>query len=109
MPPNGNTKRAEPKPAQPMQIREINASEMPTNGVKWWPLFLDLKLRLEQTPASKALAVSFAHGDSISGVKSSLARLFKHQCGENAVIIATGVDRDGAPTLYVRRGPNWGK
>ncbi len=110
MPPNGNTKRAEPDARPWGKIREILADEVPPErGGKWWALYWDLKLRLEETPDNLALAVPFPNGEGIQGARTALGHLFNSRLGKGAVIIVAGADRDNVPTIFVRRGPNWGK
>jgi hypothetical protein len=95
------------------QIREVRAHEVPperhgNSPGKYWQLYLDVSLRLEQTNGSAALAIPFGTRRAAGSACSALARYFKRR-GEDVARLTTGVDHEGTPTLYVQRGENWSK
>lgn len=115
MPPNGNAKHAvvdvEPDGRPWGQIREILTADVEAAGGKWWPLYKDIRLRLDETPEQFSLVVPFVNGDSVSSAARSLRKMFSVRLGSKAVVVTEGVDPkdEVTPCLFARRGPNWGK
>jgi len=95
------------------QPLEVPALEFPETNVMMkdnphFALLVDVYLRLEQTPRSKAIAVPFDTDRDARRAVASLIRLAKSRVGEGHIEFRRAV-RDGVPVVYVRRGPNWGK
>jgi hypothetical protein len=90
-------------------ITEVRAEEMPSrNGrtSKWEHLATELLLRLEQTPASKALRVEFVNKDELRKGRASLQKWFR----KYGVSVVTGqLVENGSAVLFVKRGPNYQK
>ena len=89
------------------QIVEVTVKDLPikrTEGT-WESLFVDLALRLEKTPAHKALAVPFESFAHVKRAVVALRKRFLDQYGKKSVIMNTQKE---PPMLYVRRGEKWG-
>jgi hypothetical protein len=90
-------------------ITEVGAEEMPSrNGrtSKWQQLATELTLRLEQTPASKALRIEFVNKDELRKGRASLQKWFR----KYGVSVVTGqLVENGTAVLYVQRGPDYKK
>ncbi len=93
----------DPGYSAPIEIDAASISILRRGG-RWTQLYIDLPLRLEQTPASKALVLRFA---SYALVKSAKAAIYKRSLNDHGGHFITLVVRKEPPTLYVRRGPNW--
>lgn len=91
------------------KITEVDARLMPPAGnAKWWPLFREIMLRLEQTPDSSALRVVLSNGDSAAGAVKGLSRYSKERNGDGHLCLSWVLE-DGREVLYARRGPKWSK
>ena len=71
---------------------------------KWEPLYQDALLRLEQTPASKAVVYPFEDDHTAECAYDGVVNRFRKRYGQHFII--AGV-RKNPPRLFVRRGPNW--
>lgn len=91
----------------PWAIQEIDAAMMPPDngGGKWWPLFREVALRLEQTPDNYALKIRLQDGGAASA-KIALTRYANDRLGEGAIIL-TYERADDGDYVYARRGPNY--
>ena len=90
-------------------ITEVRAEEMPSrNGrtSKWEHLATELLLRLEQTPASKALRVEFVNKDELRRGSFSLRKRFKMR---GVSVVTRQYVENGTAVLYVQRGPDYKK
>lgn len=91
-------------------IKEIPASEMDAmhkGRYVWLALWQEILLRLEKTPASKALEIPF--NDDKTAQRASQAFYNAAKSHQLDVIIRTRKDGNGGRIIYVRRGPTWGK
>lgn len=87
----------------PPAIREIDAQDIPPlYSRRWKALARELLLRLEKTPADKALEVPLESPEVVERAYKSLYAYFKLCKGLKAVKIAC---RGNA--IYVQRGKNW--
>ncbi len=94
------------------QPQEISAMEWPSRGRRYGlgvELLVDLALRLEQTPRTKAIAVPFDTLQEAQRMRDCLYKRSYVKFGRGYISFATGHRTDGTPALFVRRGPNWGK
>lgn len=91
--------------------REIPADAIPQkfSTSPFEELFIDVCLRLEKTNGSSALAYPFDSTESASSASRSLGKIFSRRMGKGSVELVRGVDEEGIPTLFVRRGENWTK
>jgi len=90
-------------------ITEVRAEEMPSrNGrtSKWEHLATELLLRLEQTPASKALRVEFVNKDELRRGSFSLRKWFQKY---DVSVTTRKLVENGTAVLYVQRGPDYKK
>lgn len=92
-------------------IKEISASHMEeltqVKRTQWAELWDDIRLRLEQTPPSKALEIAFP--DESAGFRATQA-LRRSALREGVdIILRTRKDGNGGRIVYVRRGPTWSK
>jgi hypothetical protein len=90
-------------------ITEVRAEEMPSrNGrtSKWEHLATELLLRLEQTPASKALRVEFVNKDELRRGSLSLRKWFQKY---GVSVTTRRVVKNGSAVLYIQRGPDYKK
>ncbi len=99
---------ASPKPRdngrQPWgQPYEVAATDFEPPS-KWEPLYEDALLRLEQTPASKAVVYPFEDDHTAERAYDGVVNRFRKRYGQHFII--AGV-RKNPPRLFVRRGPNW--
>jgi hypothetical protein len=96
-------------PEQPwLRIAEISVHDIPVRTIsRWTPLYRELLLRLEQTPAHLALAITFCDEDTLRRAHKCLVALFRHRHGPRVVAANAAVLEDGKPMLYIRRGENW--
>lgn len=92
----------------PWTIREIEAAWMPPeSGGKWWPLFREIMLRLEQTPERFALKIELHEGGA-TGAAKAITRYANDRLGDGALVTSYDIS-DGENALYVRRGDNYTK
>jgi hypothetical protein len=105
--PNGGD--GEDQADQPwLRITEVVATDVPIPSKSvWLPLYRELLLRLEQTEARFALAVTFPDDKTLKSAQGGLSNLFKNRLGKEAVYVKAGHTDDGTPVLYIRRGENW--
>jgi hypothetical protein len=96
------------KPRPWGRIIEIAVSEVPS-GSPYFPLYEEIVLRLERTNGNHALAIPFDSPKTAKTAASALRTLAHQRRGIKFFIVIEAQDSDGAPTLYVRRGPNWTK
>jgi len=90
-------------------VTEVDARFMPPpKAGKWWELYKEVMLRLEQTPERAALRIELTNGDAASGAMGAIARLASERDGEG-VLTMSAVTEDDKQVLYVRRGHNWTK
>lgn len=96
-----------PSNGTPWKIKEIDAKLMPPAGSsKWWFLFREITLRLEQTPSSMALEITL-HDGGASGALKAISRYANERMGEGMISLSHEVTPDGQEILYVRRGTNY--
>jgi len=90
-------------------VTEVDARFMPPpKAGKWWDLYKEVMLRLEQTPERAALRIELSNGDGASGAAGAPTRLSTEREGEGLIVLS-GVVEGEKQVLYVRRGPNWTK
>lgn len=95
--------------SRPYTIAEIKATLMPPAGQsKWFALYREIILRLEQTPPRSALHIVLADGDGGQGAVGAISRLAADRIGKGHVSLSWATE-DGHTVLYARRGPNWSK
>jgi hypothetical protein len=91
------------------KIVEVEAAEVPARHAgPWFDLYRELLLRLEQTPAHLALAVTLRDEKTQRSALYGLNQLFRSRLGKGAVYLSRGTCEDGTPVIYVRRGKHWG-
>lgn len=89
-------------------IQQIEAKMTPPpRGSKWWPLFREILLRLEQTSERHALAIEI-FGSAESAAKS-IGMMASKRLGQGAIRLSFEQIEDGRGILYARRGPNYEK
>jgi hypothetical protein len=87
------------------QPYEVAASHIKDGRMKWDGLYEDVLLRLEVTPASRAIIYPFASVDDAEKAYAALRKRFnKHDDG----FVICGVRRT-PPRVFVRRGPDYKK
>lgn len=87
-------------------INEIDAAEMPPSHYgKWWPLFAEIRLRLEKTPPAFALQIEMESSQAAVSAQRAITRIANRSMGKGAVVVSQAVN--GKPYLYARRGENW--
>jgi hypothetical protein len=91
---------------QPMEVSLDQAGAV---RYRWTVLAEDLALRLERTRATRAIAVPLDDPGCLKRAREALWFWFKKNFGKNAVLIHGRIEPDGTATLFVRRGPNWGR
>jgi hypothetical protein len=70
-------------------------------------LFRDIALRLERTPARKALIYPFDSQQAARRARKNVSTMFRARMGGGRVSLSV-TDYNGKPALWVRRGPQWG-
>lgn len=79
-----------------------------TQGSPFENLLADILLRLEKTNGGSALAYPFSDEAMCKRAHASMIRMIPSRTKiKRYAVITRGLDADGTPTLYVRRGPNW--
>lgn len=92
------------------KIKEIKADLMPPSDAagKWWPLYREIVLRLEQTSERFALEIKLEDGGAASA-RNAISRYANKRLGKGAIDLVYVPDGNGGGTLYARRGPNYPK
>jgi hypothetical protein len=85
----------------PVELAAIDVPIQQRSQV-WQDLYAEVILRLEKTPASRALAFPFKSEVLLKRAYAALRKRFVPG------VILINLRKD-PPTLYIRRGPNWGK
>ena len=89
---------------------EVPASQLPTTfhlpRAVWDALYAEVSLRLERTPASKALALPFKNFNLVQRAHVALRLRANRDRGQQAISFR---QQKEPPVLYMRRGPNWSK
>ena len=88
------------------QPYEARAEEFEKKESPWDGLYADVLLRLEKTPAHKAIVYPFKTDHDADRAYEAISRRARLRLGKGHVI--SGTRRD-PPRMFVRRGPNWGR
>lgn len=92
-------------------IREIDADMIPparTVG-KWFELYADLNMRLEQTSRAFALVIPFPSLKEAQNARTAMRKYFTERMGQGSIELSARKQDDGSGALYVRRGEAWKK
>jgi hypothetical protein len=110
LPPPSSNGGNQPPESPYGRIVEVRAEDIPVRTISQWsPLYHELLLRLEKTPAHKALAIPFRDIKTCRSAHKCIVSMFRHHNGHKVVQAMHVVLDDGTPMLYVRRGEHWNR
>lgn len=92
------------------QISEIDVEDIPGGRIaygKYAVLWQEILLRLEKTPASRALVVPFKVRQEMRKADRSLRRYAETRLGRHHITIRTRSNGNGGGALYISRGEQW--
>ena len=88
------------------EIREVPAPKPRVKVSAYEELYHELLLRLEKTPARKALAIPFTDYGAAMRARDNLQQLLFRRRGPGLVRFRVEVIGDGA-VVFAQRGPKW--